>query len=887
MIKNVVLLVFTIAIGAKAISQPLAYNNNFGENGHVITNFKNDLPTYLFSAAAQPDGKIIIGGYPITRVLADGTPDSSFNGNGTFSLPGYQDAPESVVLQQDGRIVAMYYGSGYDIVFLRLNANGTVDSSYGTDGIVTISMDGEEISGTGCVIQPDDKIVFTGQRGSYNDNHLIVGRLLPSGSLDNSFNGSGIATVEDNPGTQWYAGAVALQSTGKIIFAGSYTEEGGAPVIKIFGYNANGSRDNTFNGSGSFEYAVPGSGGESISGICIQPDNKILLTGASNGALLVIKLTTSGQADSSFNTTGIYTDDSYSVGNNIFLRPGGKILIAGNTVTFTETGGEWDYGITQLNEDGSIDITFAEGGTKVLSVSGLDNEEAAILQANGSLIVLGFANELPLITMIKVNDSGNTDSSFGNNGVKMLHLLGTDESVGALLVQPDRKIIAIGNKTPGVVDSSGIAFVRYQPNGTTDSSFGLNGKGGYPDYNITFRSAALQSTGKIIISGTSYDFETGGINNIVFRLNGNGSVDSSFGTSYRYISPALNGAYLPSNICVLNDNRIITAQNLPDDQGGYIAITRLTANGVPDNSFGSNGTTILYIDTAHYYANNMVLQADGKMLISAEQNIGDSITRYILIRLLANGTLDNSFDADGIKALPVNGYLGEGSLPVKVQPNGKIVVVATGMNEENTTASVFRFNSNGTPDVSFNGTGRLLLQSSNPGLPGIFLNDFALHPDSSIYITGAAYNTDSTVSFLMKIKNNGTTDTSVNSESNGIITLPGKWKANDIIILPDSSILLGGSAFSNTSNNDFLLVNYKKSSGIYRFTGNGSWTVATNWQDNKMPPAILPQGDFIYIEPAAGGKCILNIQQRIAPGGNLIVANGRSLVIAGGLFITQ
>jgi uncharacterized delta-60 repeat protein len=506
---------------------------------------------------------------------------------------------------------------------------------------------------------------------------------------------------------------------------------------------------------------------------------------------------------------------------------------------------------------------------------------------------VGYANELNLITMIKINSSGNTDAAFGNNGIKILNLLGTNESISAILVQTDKKIIAAGYKSPGVTDSATIALVRYKADGKSpDSTFGTAGKVIYFNKGISFSSMALQSTGKIIVSGTLYDFDNNTRQNVIFRLNSNGSADNSFGTNYEFVSSSLNLAYQFTNICTLANDGIITCQNLPAENGGYITVTRLTANGFPDNSFGTNGTVTLRIDTANYFANTLVLQPDGKMLISAEQNLGDSITRYVLIRLLANGNFDNGFDSDGIKPLPVNSSFGEGTIPVKLQADGKIVVAATGITyneaeDEQIATILFRLNSNGSPDLSFNNTGMLTLQGSTL-FPGMYLSNFALHQDNSIYLTGEAYSPDSSITFLMRIKTNGTVDTAIDYVNQGRLPVNNNRGIAAITVLPDSTVLLGGDVITGTSNGeDFLLMNYKKLANGYRFTGNGNWTQASNWEGGKVPPAVLPSGSYIYIQPAEGGNCILNTMQYISSGNNIVVAEGKKLVIAGGLIITH
>ena len=84
----IILLAFVMSVTSSA--QSLVLNSHFGNNGVVTTNIDYDQASQAGPSAAQPDGKIIIAGFPITRVLPNGVPDSSFNGNGTFLLPLYE-----------------------------------------------------------------------------------------------------------------------------------------------------------------------------------------------------------------------------------------------------------------------------------------------------------------------------------------------------------------------------------------------------------------------------------------------------------------------------------------------------------------------------------------------------------------------------------------------------------------------------------------------------------------------------------------------------------------------------------------------------------------------------------------------------------------------------
>jgi hypothetical protein len=83
----------------------------------------------------------------------------------------------------------------------------------------------------------------------------------------------------------------------------------------------------------------------------------------------------------------------------------------------------------------------------------------------------------------------------------------------------------------------------------------------------------------------------------------------------------------------------------------------------------------------------------------------------------------------------------------------------------------------------------------------------------------------------------------------------------------------------------FLASVLKAQTITYNFTGNGDWSIAANWSNNTIPPAVLPAGSQININPSAGGQCILNTVETIAPGASFIVGQNASLRVTGNLIL--
>ena len=348
----------------------------------------------VYAVALQPDGKIIIGGnftnYNgntaasdfVVRLNANGTPDTSFNPGGA----GANSSVYAVAVQPDGKIIigglfTRYNGNtaASDHV-ARLNANGTLDTSFNPGGAGTNSYV------YAVAVQPDGKILIAGTFDSYNGDDAAsdnVARLNADGTLDTSFNPGGA-------GAYGSVTAVALQPDGKIIIGGGFTLYNanlgsntayGAASDGIARLNANGRLDTSFN---------PNKWGTdtSVSAVAVQPDGKILIGGffnTYNGAApsRVTRVSAGGTLDTTFNPGGAGPNSAVRA---VVLQPDGKIIIAGH---FTSYNGDAaaSNGIARLNANGTLDTSFNPGGT---GVEAFKDVQAVALQPDGKILIGGF-----------------------------------------------------------------------------------------------------------------------------------------------------------------------------------------------------------------------------------------------------------------------------------------------------------------------------------------------------------------------------------------------------------------------------------------------------------------------------------------------------------------
>src|SRR5262245_24661714 len=211
-----------------------ALDPTFGTGGKVTTDLQGSSQDDGQAVAVQADGKIVVAGsfqgidFAVVRYNADGTLDATFGTGGkviTNFGPGFTtDAAQDLAIQSDGKIVVVGSSTnsvGTDFAVARYNADGTLDASFGTGGLVTTNFGGTSLDAAqGVAIQADGKIVVTGSSNSASpqDDFAVV-RYNADGSLDTGF-GTGGKVTTDFAGSIDDAFAVALQADGKIVAAG-------------------------------------------------------------------------------------------------------------------------------------------------------------------------------------------------------------------------------------------------------------------------------------------------------------------------------------------------------------------------------------------------------------------------------------------------------------------------------------------------------------------------------------------------------------------------------------------------------------------------------------------------------------------------------------------
>jgi uncharacterized delta-60 repeat protein len=353
------------------------------------------LPVGFFGASAvavQPDEKVFLAGtfrsnepygdaIGVIRLDAHGHPDPTFPVVAVVDPPGGSSVDDiSMALQPDGKIVIAASTHGWEgsIFLARLNADGSPDSSFGNLGQTTFHfgpLTDDRVGGL--ALQPDGKIVVGGYLNVDTTAFFAVARLNSNGRLDRAFGALGVTVIahgEADP-SEMLGGKVAVQPDGRILLAGTevtlFTNQSGStsdPVLVRLG--SDGQLDQSF-GDGGRMIMDWGSPNDSVGGLAVQPDGRVIVAGKANwgvqaGEFAVARLTPAGALDPSFafggiNVLGVGPGDDTVTGAAVL--PNGEIVLAGNVMNDLRM---YEMGAVLLRPDGTPDPAFDYDGRAVV-----------------------------------------------------------------------------------------------------------------------------------------------------------------------------------------------------------------------------------------------------------------------------------------------------------------------------------------------------------------------------------------------------------------------------------------------------------------------------------------------------------------------------------------
>ncbi|MEH1942283.1 MAG: DUF4347 domain-containing protein [Nostoc sp.] len=389
---------------------------------------------------------------------------------------------------------------------------------------------------------------------------------------------------------------------------------------------------------------------------------------------------------------------------------------------------------------GNLDSTFGVGGKVITNIGGSDTAYAVAIQADGKIVVVGETyNSNGDFAVARYNLDGSLDSSFGNSGKAIADFANQTDRAYDVSIQPDGKILIAGITFNG--NQTDAALVRYNSNGSLDTSFGNGGKvvTNFEGKNEWIQSIAVQSDGKIVVGGyvspNDGSMSTAPNNDFaLIRYNSDGSLDTSFGDGGRVITSMSNGQEFIASILIQPDGKVVvTGSGMNINGNNNFILARYNSNGSIDTNFGSNGKVITDFPGTDDFADSVALQSDGKIVVAGSTgNIGANAD-FALARYNSDGTLDANFGNGGKVVTDLGSSLDVGQ-SLAILQNGKIVVSGFAQNSDRRDFALTVYNSNGSLDTSFGNSGKVITPVSS----SYFQNTaVAVQSDGKIVVTGS------------------------------------------------------------------------------------------------------------------------------------------------------
>lgn len=792
------------------IPQPGALDSTFRNGSSLALN--NGAATSLLQL---PDGKLLVaGGFSqldysgarpgLFRLNADGSVDTTFNTElARTPAPGLTRvvaAPGGGQIYIAGAFTSV--GSVTQRRIARLNADGSLDAGFAGLGP-------NDYTPADIAVQSDGKVIIAGEFTSVNGvSRSKIARLNADGTLDTGFNAAGMV-ISDN------VSKVAVGADGRIWIAGKFITVGGVSRPRIAALTSTGALDTAFD---------PGLGFDAeTKTLLFQPDGKLLVGGTQatyNGraSKCLTRLFPDGTQDTAFVPAAMTATTAAGV-YALALQANGKIVAGGN---FSKVDGVSRSCLTRLLPDGAADPAFNPGaGTGVTNpfvydlavqasggiivggnftqFSGTTRDKLARLtgddtslrapvilaQPTGKSVIAGDPVTLTVLTgaspaswqwakngtdlpgevFPSLSRASTSAADAGSYTVRISNAAGSVTSAAAGLtvdsslipgrldpafapaaavMSPVRALLPLsdgGLLTGGYSATLQSGIAKVSSAGLRDAAFPAKTAG-------TLHAMARQADGKILISG-NFDGVNGVTKRLVARLNAEGTLDPSFDFYY-------NGTIYA--LAVQADGKILIGG---DASGGLLR--RLNSDGTDDSSF-------LLINQPNQAVSSLLLQPDGKILVTGSFSSIAGASRQGLARLNADGTHDTGFN-------PTNAALGfTPNTTLALQSGGRLLMAGT-------DGKIYRRNADGTADATFAYT------PSDAGTQVVRM--LVLPGDRILAVKYYASITDGGLPYrLIRLDANGTADT----------TFAAGTGANDQILalaqFADGRIAVGG-AFSH------------------------------------------------------------------------------------------
>lgn len=585
----------------------------FHFNGKVVIDFGGSDACYALNL--ESGDKILVAGssdqgsgndFAIARLNWDGSPDTSFDGDGKMVLDlGGDDIARAIAIQANlaiggnAKIIVAGEQHGQTAALASLHdSDGSLNTAFAGHGVLLIPLGGSLPGAAALAIEPDDRIVLAGR----GQDQFALLRFKPDGSPDPSFDGNGQVLTDFGLGNE-SARALALRPDGELLAAG---------LDKVADYFPDGSLDSPGRLMTVFS---PGFDNGDAFDLAVGPDGKILLAGGQyKGFSAVIALSRynpDGTPDASFSSDGQATYPSLgaSTAQALTLQPDGDIVVAGQTQA---TPSNIDLLLTRLKEDGTPDPTCGvQGKTTTDFLAGDDYARSLALQADGKIIIAAHVVDPvkgDMVGVARYNPDCSLDGTFGQGGKLVLEFTSRNKDP-RLLPLPDGKTLLVNQELDG------FALVKLTAGGGLDSTFGTSGQVTITSkLQLTPSAAVRQSSGRVVVAGY-----TSGADIFLAGILPDGSLDPSFGQTGLQVED-FGGNEQTFDLAQRTDGALaVTGRSYLGGQARMF-LAQYDEDGNPDPSFGSGGV-VLY-PGGNFYLTKLAFAESDRIALSGQYLTG-------------------------------------------------------------------------------------------------------------------------------------------------------------------------------------------------------------------------------------------------------------------------
>ncbi len=480
------------------------------------------------------------------------------------------------------------------------------------------------------------------------------------------------------------------------------------------------------------------------------------------------------------------------------LQPDGMLVLGGHLYN----GSNYDFMLLRYKPDGTLDPSFGTGGMVTTAfASSNDKISSLALQADGKIIAAGGSDNGTKydFAAARYNPDGTLDNTFDGDGKVTTEIGTVHDFAEDVAIQADGKIILAGYTGNGMTNY--FVVVRYNTDGSLDNSFDSDGKVSHivvPGVNFG-ESVAIQANGKIVVGGSAGSGAN--LDFAVARYNSDGSLDNTFSGDGMLTTAVGSGHDEIQSIAIQPDGKIVVAGDVHNGSNYDYAVARYNDNGTLDNTFDTDGIQTTAIGLGDDIARAMTIQADGKIVLSGYSDAGGT-NDFSMARYDTNGILNNTFSTDGklVTNITTND---DKANAVVIQANEKIMSVGSSGLFPDIYLAFARYNKDGTIDSYFDGTGTVtnVFSTSSDDI-----KDVAIQKDGKIVV--AATHGDTSGFFIVRYTNMGVLDTAFSDNGQLITSFGGTSDASMAIAVQEDGKIVAVGSTNSGANYDVAVARY-------------------------------------------------------------------------------